>query len=70
MVVWLGLGSVYVSSWWLSVSGWVQLILVCVCVHVCVRMRVCLFVCWCDMGMHPFTMYAIFYICIMGFSPV
>ena len=22
--VWLGLGSEYVSSWWLSVSGWVE----------------------------------------------
>ena len=41
----LGLGSVYVSSWWLSVSGWVEL--VCVCVCVCERERVCVCVCVC-----------------------
>ena len=45
--VWLGLGSVYVSSRWLSVSGGVQLILACVCVCVCVYVSVCVHVCVC-----------------------
>ena len=49
---------------------WLSTVNIGVCVCVCVCARVCLFVCWCDMGMHPFTMYVIFYICIMGFSPV
>ena len=30
---------------------------------------VCVCVCWCDMGMHPFTIYVIFYICVMDFCP-
>ena len=52
--VWSGLGSVYVSSQWLSVSGWVELILADVCVCVCV--------CWCDKSMHPFIIYVILYL--------
>ena len=56
--VWLGLGSS--SSQWLSVSGWVELILadVCACVCVCVGGGGC----WYDMSMHPFIIQVILYL--------
>ena len=53
--VWIGLGSVYVSSRWLGVSSWVELLFgasVCVCVCVC----------WCDMSTHAFIIYVILYL--------
>ena len=45
--VWLSLGSVYVSSRWPSVSGWVEYWQACVCV------------CWCDMSTYLFIIYVI-----------
>ena len=53
--VWLGLVSVSLSSRWLSVSGWVELVLACACVCMCVCAR------WCNLSMHPFIIYVIFY---------